>query len=339
MTWPQLRVRLEVTNGGGTFDSQGTSAPRGDGLDVPRIEATVNKTLDSVPNTAEIKIYNLSDKTIDLITGTVRKRLEFTPAQQAELLAAGASAQPLEVTYDNFGLGAVRLSWGYQGTDPRSPFPPLSVGFIGASSDMTRVPGLSGVLVIKAEDGGALLGAGRLSKSYKAGADTVDILGDLINACGISVDRNKLRSAMQAALFQRQLPNSKLTQGRGYNAMTAPAADQIRSIMDALALRWSVQDGEFLLLDTNTVLAGYEPLQLSATDGTLLGTPEQLEAQQMRARLNANAEARPGREVFMQARGIAAQYRIDRVTHALDTKTGGTSVATLAAIQVVAGVF
>jgi hypothetical protein len=339
MAWPQLRVRCEITNGDGTWDSQSPGPLRGDGLDVPRIKATVIKTLDPVPNTAEIRIFNLSERTIDLITGTVRKTIDFTPAQQAELRAAGASALPFEVIYDNFGLASVRLSWGYQGQDPTSPFPPLSLGFLGGSTNMTRVPGLSSVLLIKAEDGGRLLGAARLDKSYKAGADTVDILADLIGALGLTVDRDKLSSAMLASLLQRQIPATKLTQGRGYNAMTSPAVDQIRSIMSALDLRWSVQDGEFLLLDTNTVLAGYEPLLLDATTGTLLGKPEQLEAQQMRARTPANAEARPGREVHLTARNISAQYRIDRVTHELDAKTGGESVCTLAAIQVVAGVF
>lgn len=349
MSWPQLRVRCEITNGGGTFDSQGSEQVRGDGLDVPRIEATVTKTLDPVPNTAEIKIYNPSEATLDLITGTVRKRTEYTNADRQALYDLGLglsqdqiavlTAAPIETIYDNFGLGSVRLSWGYQGTDPLSPFPPLSLGFIGGSSNMTVERGLTTVLTIKAEDGGQLLGAARLNKSYKAGADTTDILVDLINSCGLSVSRDRLNQAILAVLIGRNLPPTKILQGRGYNAMTSPAADQIRSVMTALGLRWSVQDGEFLVLDSNTVLAGFSALSLMPEDGTLLGKPEQLEAQQLRARTHANAEARPGRQVLVTARNIKAQFRIDRVTHSLDTKTGGESVVTLSEIQVVAGVF
>lgn len=338
MTNPLFQARLQVTNGGGTFDSQGTTELRGDGLDVPRIEFTVNKTLDPTPNTAEIRISNLSQATLDKITGTVTKRIEFTPEEQAQLAAAGASSQPFEVTYDNFGLGSIVLSWGYAGSNPGSPFPPLSVGFIGASSRMAVERGLTTVLKIDAEDGGQLVGAARLVKSYKAGTNTVDILVDLINACGLTVDKAKLEAAMLQSLQRDGFSPSKIVQIRGYNA-AHPAAELIRSIMTARKLRWSVQDGEFLVVGPDTVLAGYPALSLSTTDGTMLGKPEQLEAQQLRARTNANAEARPGREVDVQATGINAQYRIDSVKHTGDTDKGGESEVTLDAIQVIPGLF
>lgn len=336
---PLFQARLQLRNALGLFDSQGLVPLSGDGLDVPRIEFTVNKTLDPTPNTAEIKIHNLSATTLDLITGTVRKRIEFSFADTAILLAAGASATPLENTYDLFGLASIVLSWGYAGTDPTSPFPPLSVGFIGCSSNMTVERGLSSVLIIKAEDGGQLLGAGHLHKSYIPGTSTVDILVDLINACGLTVNKPILEAAMVQALGLRGIPPTKIAQIRGYNAGTSPAAAQIRSIMEALQLRWSVQDGEFLLVDSDTVLAGYEPLILSADLGTLLGKPEKLEALQLRARTHANAEARPGRQVTVIAENVNAAYRIDSVTHKGDTNTGGESAVTLDAVQVIPGVF
>jgi hypothetical protein len=340
VTLPRVLARLEVTNGAGTFDSQNPAPSRGDGLDSARIAFEVTKTLEPTPNTAIVRIWNLSQATIDRITGTVRKRLEWSPTERAELAAAGLAATPIEVVYDNSGLASIRLSWGYAGADPTTPFPPLSVGFIGASDSITvESDGLDSVLVIKAEDAGQLLGAARLLKSYKAGTSTVDILADLITACAVQVDKAGLEAAMGSALTARGIPVGKLVQLTGYNASGTPAAQQVKAVMDSLELRWSVQDGEFLLLDSSTVLPGYLPLILSAEAGTLFGTPERLEAQQMRARTWANAEARPGRQVLIEATDLGTQYRIDRVRHTIDTYSGGQSTVTLDALQTIPGLF
>jgi hypothetical protein len=93
---PRFVARFQVTNGGGTFDSQAPGRLRGDGLDVPRIKFTVRKTLEQAPNTAEIEIFNLSKTTIDSILQRVVKRIEFSPEERAQLAAAGASSMPIE---------------------------------------------------------------------------------------------------------------------------------------------------------------------------------------------------------------------------------------------------
>lgn len=340
MTTPRLLARLQVTNGLGTFDSQNPAKRRGDTLDSVRISATVTKTIDPTPNTAEIELFNLADETVDSITGTVRVRQEWTPEEKAELLAKGASADPIELTYDNFGMGSIVLSWGYEGASPTTPFPPLSIGFIGGSTNMTiRSDGLDSILTIKAEDGGQLLGAGRLQRSYSQGANYINILADLLEACGVSVDKERLTNAIQAVLLARGISVSSLQTLRGYNAGTAPAATQIKTVMDSLQLRWSIQDGEFLVLDSNTVLAGYEPILLSSDANTLWGNPERLEAQQMRAQTWANAELRPGRQALLEAVALGTQYRVDKAVHALDTIEGGDTTVTLSALQTIEGLF
>lgn len=87
----------------------------------------------------------------------------------------------------------------------------------------------------------------RLMKSYPAGINTVDIAVDLIAACGWSVDQGSLYDAFVTALARKGHSREKLIQGRGYNATTSPAIDQVRSIMKALNLRWFVQDGHFMV--------------------------------------------------------------------------------------------
>jgi hypothetical protein len=337
---PRFVARLQITNGGGTFDSQAPGLLRGDGVDVPRIAFTVKKTLEQAPNTADIKIYNLSKETIDLILQTVVRRIEFTAAERAELEAAGASSTPIEQIYDNMGIASIRLSWGYVGAAPSSPFPPMSVGFIGGSTNMVDDnEGDTTFLHIVAQDGGPLPGAARLEKYYRRGANTVDILADLINACGLTVNRARLQTALEAFVLGRGLPLSKLTQIGGYNATPHSAAELITNIMKALQLRWSVQDGEFLVLDASTVLAGYPPLVLSAENGSLFGKPTRLEGSQMQARTWATAEARPGRETLLQAVALGTQYRIELAETKGDTDSGGSTTLKLDAIQAIPGLF
>lgn len=343
---PRLQARVQVTNGGttfgspgsevvegaGTFDSLSPVPVRGDGLDEVRISFSVTKTLDPAPNTAEVTLWNLSQERIDQICGTVRKRIAFSPEEKLQLEQAGASSTPIEQVYDNAGIAAIRLSWGYEAGA-------LSVGFIGGSTNITEeTDGRDSRLVIKAEDGGPFLGAGRLKRYYRGGTDTVVIIRDLVQSCGLTVDEDRLRFAMQQSLISRGIAVGDLTQLTGYNAATTPAADQIRAVMDSLQIRWSVQDGEFLVLDGTSTLAGFEPLVLSAADFTLFGSPKRLEAQQLEARTWANAEARPGRKVIVDALDLETNYRIDTMKTTGDTYSGGETVLTLDALQVIPGI-
>ncbi len=337
---PRFVARLQIGHGGGVFDSQSPGILRGDGLDVPRIAFTLRKSLDPAPNTCEIKIYNLAKKTVDLILQRVVKRIEFTPAERAQLQAAGASSMPITQVYDNLGIASVTLSYGYAGADATSPFPPMSVGFIGGSTSMVEDDdGLTSVLVISVKDAGMLTGAGRLDKYYRNGANTVDILVDLIHACGLSVNKARLQQALEGFVISRGLPTSKLTQFGGFNAAPHKASELITQVMTALQLRWSVQDGEFLVLDSNTVLSGYPPLVLSAEDGSLFDKPERLEASRMGARTWATVEGRPGRETHLKAATLGTQYRIEVQETKADTNTGGSTSLTLDAIQAIPGVF
>jgi hypothetical protein len=337
---PRFAARLEITNGGGTFDSQAPGRLRGDGLDVPRIKFRLRKSLEQTPNTAEIEIFNLGKTTVDLILQRVVKRIEFTPEERAQLAAAGASSTPIEKIYDNLGIAAIRLSYGYVGASPSSPYPPMSVGFIGGSTKMIEEEDdTTSIFRIVAQDAGSLLGAARLDKYYRHGAQTIDILVDLIHACGLSVNRTRLQQALESFVLARGLALSKLTQIGGFNATPHKAGELITNIMKALELRWSVQDGEFLVLDADTVLSGYAPLVLSSEDGSLFGKPTRLEASQMQARTWATPEARPGREAQLAAATLGTQYRIEVQETTADTDEGGSSTLTLDAIQAIPGLF
>ncbi len=334
MTQPRLIARVKITNGGGTFDSQ-PLVPQNEEI---RIAFSVTKTLDQAPNTATIKITNLAPERVDQIQGVVVSRVEWTLAERAALRVAGLSSAPIETIYDNAGIAAVVLSWGYEGAVPPLPFPPLSEGFVGGSVSMeVEDDGETSTLSLKCEDAGQIMTAARLNQSYSSGTDTVTIVVDLINAMGLQVNEANLRNLMQSSLIKRGIPIGKLLQIGGYNASRVPAAQQLYRIMKSLDLRWSAQDGRFLLLDRESVIPGYPPIVLSAATDTLFNNPRRRQAQQMSAQTWATPEIRPGREVLIQANELSTQYRVDRVTHTGDTEEGGASVPVLDKIQIIPG--
>jgi len=344
MTQPRLLARVEITNAQGLWDSQNPNPRLGDTLDSVRISFEVRKTLESTPNTAEITIWNLSPATVNRITGTVRKRLDWTPEQRQQLVAAGADSTPVELVYDNAGLASVRLSFGYEGASQTTSFPPLSLGFLGASSAITSITdGVDSQLVIKCEDAGAMLGAGRPTRggsspvSYAPGTPFATVVKGLVNALGLTINEATLTNTLRSALLSRDIPLSNLIIASPYNATSATAAEQLRTVFDGLELRWSVQDGEFVLLDSFDTLAGFPPLVIAGD--SLHGQAETLESGEQRVRTWANAEARPGREVRLQSDLLGAQYRIDSVETSGDTYEGGETSPTLSEIQTVQGLF
>jgi hypothetical protein len=346
VTQPQLFARCRITNGTGTFDSGNPLT-----ADRIRIQAAGTWTLEPTPNTIEIRLYNLEPETADLISGTVRKRIDWTPEERAQLIAAGASAAPIEVTTDNAGLASVELDWGYSVPGAAAIIPPLSLGFVGASNSIVTKPdGLDMVTTILAEDGGHTLGAASVvqvsggglvsfrSKSYSAGTNVVDIVVDLINAMALTVDRARLENTLATATIAGGGTAGDLLISGSYTC-SGPAVDHLRSFLSAVDLRWSIQNGEFLLLDSSSVIPGFPALKLSEADGTLHGPVERLQAQEMAAETWANPLARPGRQVEIQGVNVGTQYRIDQADLELDTYEGGSTRLKLDALQTIEGVF
>lgn len=348
MGTPIFVARLRVTNGDGTFDSLGDVDARGER---PRIQADIVRSLANEPNTANVRIYNLAEDTIAKITGTVRSRIDWTPQEREALLAAGASAEPVELVADSNGLASIELSWGYADSEDRDIEPALAVGFVGQSS--TIRPSWSGsdeILTIEAEDSGTLLGAGEVvqesgvgvvryrAKSYAGGTDIADVLVDLIAACGARADRDTLAAAIAVAMADKGLPAADTKVIGGYSA-SGPARPQVQAILGALGLRWSIQNGEFLVLGPDSVLPGVEPLELSTEAGNIIGQPRTLEANRLEIETWATASADPGRQVGVVATNIAASYRLDVAETNFDTYSGGSTTLKLDELQTIPGVF
>lgn len=344
---PVFVARLRVTNALGLFDS----------LDpVPfaeqaRIKFTVTKSLESEPNTATIEVYNLSPIMANLIRGVVRRRIEFSPLEKAALLLAGASAAPVEITSDGFGIAAVELSWGFADSSTMILPAALKIGFKGQSSNIELVTeGNDRVLRIEAEDAGHLLGAGEViqiagggvvplqGKSYTAGTNVIQIMVDLINAMGLTVNVGILTSAVGQALLARGVPPSDLVLLGPYNA-SGSAQAQLSQFLEAIGIRWSIQDGQFIVLTGAGVLPGYPPMVLSTALGNILGEPNLREGTKLDIATWPDADARPGRAVNVASSTITAAYRIAKATSTGDTYSGGEAQLELDELVTIAGVF
>lgn len=344
---PICVARLRITNANGFFDSLNPIP----GEEQIRIRATVKRSLRSEPNSAEIEVFNLSPSTTTLITGTVKRLIEFTPEQKAELLAAGASAAPFEETSDNFGLGAVELSWGFMDSAAPDILGALAIGYIGQSSKMrSKREGNDVILTIEAEDGAHLLGSAELlqqagatsvpwvAKSYRTGTDVADIITDLVNAAGLTIDTDAVRLQIQRALLARGLPAAETKIIGGYNT-SGPVKPQLEQFFKAIGLRWSIQNGEILILDQTSIVTGLAPLVLSTEFGNVFGEIEQVDATRLAVSTWADPSAVPGRQVTVITPERAINCRIEEAVTEIDTRSGGQTNLQLDELLTIPGVF
>ncbi len=343
---PICVARLRITNAAGFFDSLNP-----DPLGVqPRMRFTVTRTLRAEANTAKIETFNLAPLTAALCTGVIRSRTDWTATERAQLFQLGQGATPIELISEEYGLGSVELSWGFTDSEAPDMLAALAVGFIGQSSRIRSAPdGRDQILTIEASDGSHLLGAGEaiqaaggvvpfVGKSYGPGSSVVDVLVDLIAACGLTVNRTKLQQQLQTAMIAKGLPPADLQILHGRN-ISGPARPQIEQVMNALGVRWSVQNGELLFLDSTSVLAGFPPIELSTENGNIYGEPEVIDAGRMAVRTWAQPGASPGRAVTLITPTRTANYRIECATTTVDTNSGGETRLELDELQTIPGVF
>jgi hypothetical protein len=324
-------ARVKVLNPLGFFDSL-NPVPFGP---LGRIRFSVSHNLNNEPNTAVIELFNLSPDTVAKIGGVVKSRKNWTPEERAQLALQGKLGIPPEIIADGFGQGAVELSWGYADSETMQVEAVLSVGFRGQSTLMNMIhEGNDRVFTIWAEDGAQSLGAAEAvqlagpgevpyqGKSYAGGTDITDIVADLVNAMGLSVDNGTLAAAIAESMVARGIPPAETKILGGYNA-SGPARPQLEQFLSALQLRWSIQDGEFIVLTQAGVLPGYAPVVLSTALGNIIGEPETKQAGKLGITTFASTVAKPGRPASVLTARVAAAYRIDTSLTEGDTSSGG----------------
>lgn len=336
----QSVARVEILNPAGEWDSKPPRL-RDDGTGQYDIEIDATFTLEPTPNKATVRVANLPAERLDQLRGRVRRRIEWTPEQRAELRAAGDSGESMELIYDRFDMASIRASWGVRRapTDKPGFVPEMQVGFIGATDEFGERAGdrLTPVTVFPCEDGGQMLGAGRGSKVFRAGASTTDIMVHLIESCGLTVDAEALDQALLSVLLARGYAASKLRQIDTYNTTMHPAAELIKRVMDGLDLQWTIYNSRFILLDADMVL-DMPRLDLSLTEGSLFSVPKKVK-EGWSVQTWANPMAIPGREVSLKTELTRETLRIERADHRVRTKAESMTTLTLKRLETVAGVF
>lgn len=269
-----------------------------------RISWDVMKTLDGDANQATITVYGLSEQTHKRITGNITRKFEWTPYMREVLARAGASTADQTITYPGLGVAYVQLEVGYQNR--------IGQIFEGDTQRIThRATRTESILTIEASDNGAGIREGMIHKTWGPSTLFVDVVAGLVEAMGGSVN-----ATQRALLVALSTTSTHIDFPYGFTA-EGQAHALLSEMLKLLAIKWSFQDGEFVLLDADSLL----PLPPVAVDEPrgLVGQPLVLEDGNVQIVTLADSELRPGRSVLLTSRAVNGTYRVERAHHTGDT--------------------
>ena len=288
----------------------------GDGI---RIAYDVTKSLDFSANSAQIQIYNLSEETRRKISGVVQIEAGWTEAQRLALSLAGANTADPTLTYTNLGLAGIRLLGGYQGD--------LGLLMEGTSERIRHFAEPPDIItMINMGDMAAGIREAAINQSWGPGTDGIDVIEALVNAMGGSLTPAvKLRlRALNAELSVIDFPFGFLAVGQAHPLLT--------EFMQLLEVKWSFQDGEFVLLSADGVLPDL-PILLEERTG-LIGQPRQLEGDGVEVTALLDAGMKPGRAIQLASRQVEGFFRVNTAKSTGDTHAGSNhTVAELDKVQ------
>ena len=209
-----------------------------------RIGYDVKKTVTSALNTAEVRIWNLDDKTRSLIRPLSRRAA-----------SGGAPASP----------SAFVLQAGYEED--------LFTVFKGYVTRVTRErEGPDLVTIIESNDGYDAVQEAEFKKTYKAGTRVVLVLRDVAESLGIPVvdATGKNIAGIVAGMIERGQP-SIIQRAMSLKGKTV-------EVLDRLAFRWrfdwSIIDGSIQLVAKNRAVA--EPAIKITAESGLIGAPSKM---------------------------------------------------------------
>jgi hypothetical protein len=209
---------------------------------------------------------------------------------------AQLQARPLIVTLDAGHDG--RLERVFSGDLYWVSDPPK----LGSADQETR---------LQVKDGGRAYQHARVLRSYAGGVTVRAALADVARSMGLAL---KLTSAAEAALR---------AQFAGGTVLDGPSRDQMSRLLAPYDLRWSIQDGQLIVLGAKEFRAS-QPVKVSQETG-MIGSPEEgvpdKEGEQPVITVRALLQPRslPGDVVHVFSRRIRARIRADRVAHDGDT--------------------
>lgn len=256
------------------------------------IEFEIERSLKREPNTAEVRIRNLSAQ------------------HRAQLQEQGTVTIKLEAGYVPRALSA-DTQQALQGAGVTAG-DGLALIFAG---DLRRAysarEGADWVTVITSGDGERATRQARVKLSFRPGVRWAQILSDLAKETGLDVG-NALTQIEGTALL-RAPTSSQIT-------VTGTALQQMQSLSQSFGLETSVQDGALQVLPLGAPLAA-QAVELSPDTG-LIGSPEPASDGGVRFRSLINPDLQPGRRVKLAAAHVSGDYRLRRIRFNGDTSGG-----------------
>lgn len=237
---------------------------------------------------------------------TVEKNLKASP-NTCEVIATNLS--PATRSEIRGALTYVRLEAGYQDSDgPRLLF---SGDVTWARSSMVGPTWETRMIVA---DGARAFANARVSKVYGAGATVIQVLRDAAASMQLTLPKEIETSAELREQFTTSFVFSSKT------------SDELSRLLAPFGYTWSVQGGRLQILRDEDFLKDSIAL-ISETNG-MVGSPDagkpstKGKAPPINIKLKLYPELSPGALVQVDSRECTGRFKIQRVRHTGDTKSG-----------------
>lgn len=278
----------------------------------------VKRSLSLEANTAVCRIYNLNERSRLQLTGQVKRRIDQTISLSDGSIVLGGSA---EVTAAANQIAYLKISAGY-GAEVQQLFEGTSHRIDVRHEDVDWIAEL------EAGDGELGLRGGVIAESFAPGTPLYPIVLRLVQSMGVLPGNLTPASLASAAGESIDFPYGFAAVGR--------ASEVLSELLRLLEVRFSIQDGEFVILDAEGTLPD-PPIVLTGAE--LLERPRRLEGDAVEVHTHLEPRLKPGRRVVIESRDVQGNFAVEEVEHTGETH-GDTwdSVAELRDISLIPGV-
>lgn len=306
------RVTIVPATGPGIFVNPPTSV--GTPL---RVMFDVDRSISKDPNKAVVQILNLARSSRERAVGLVRRRVDFSrefafiDGRLIEGAALGGSTELVETAN---GFAYLKIEAGYDGV--------AGVIFEGGTHRLSNErQGQQWVTTAEAGDGDLGLTQSIANKTFAEGTPVLSIVAYLVRIMGLTP--SGLASPPPALAAATSEGVSCLGRAR----------DCLTELLRGFRLDWFVDSGEFWILDESGVL----PLP-PVPWVIVYGRPKKLESNAVEVAGPLDGRVRPGGTVALASEEFAGVYKVSRVRHTGDNRSGRfQTIAELVDLSPIAG--
>ena len=198
----------------------------------------------------------------------------------------------------------VRIDAGYDGN--------LRHLFLGDLRDgRSNKPGTEWTTILQLADGDRAYRYARVNRSYGKFSSAIQAVQECAASMGLTVDG----AALTSDDLQTQFASGHVLQGK--------ASDELTRVLAPFGYRWLIQDGRLQILRDDQVRP--DEAVLISEDTGMIGSPERGapdtsgKAPILTIEMLLYPELTPGAQIQVQSKTIDGVFRIEKVTHVLDT--------------------